>query len=271
MTATAIIRRPDSSRWTRFVRLAIRSGFPEQIAEGLRPWQPRKVYIGGVARRRAVERARRPGQYSPWLGMSYGDFARVGLSYQRSQNSGRLSLAPGPQYGYYQRVDAAVGDRSRDDIGPSAFVGARENGFFDGIEHVDDRPVQRHSAPDTGRRRGAPAGRSRTRSMKRCSVSPCSDPSASVPALARGLAATRCRNRGLAAEPDAVFVLQRKEAQFLDAINTAMGVVLTALAEPAGSAEPTGPVASPDVMGPVVPETALRRAHHVCQPRSRRS
>ncbi len=79
-----------------------------------------------------------------------------------------------------------------------------------------------------------------------------SDPSASVPALARGLNATRAAIQALAAEPDAVFVLRRKEAQFSDAINAAMGLVFTALAEPAGSAEPVGPVA-PQIMGPVVP------------------
>ncbi len=50
------------------------------------------------------------------------------------------------------------------------------------------------------------------------------DPSASVPALARGLAATRKAIDALGAEPDAVFILRVKEQQFEDAINTALGV-----------------------------------------------
>ena len=72
--------------------------FPEQIKEGLRPWQPLKVYIGGMREDEDWTVRVDPGQYSPWLGMSYSDFARIGLSFQRSQNSGRLSLSPGPQY-----------------------------------------------------------------------------------------------------------------------------------------------------------------------------
>ena len=47
-------------------------------------------------------------------------------------------------------------------------------------------------------------------------------PSGCVPALARGLAATRTAIAGLNTEPDAVFILRLKEEQFVDAINTAL-------------------------------------------------
>ena len=74
--------------------------FPEQLSRegGLRVWQPLKVYIGGMREDEDWTVRVDPGQYSPWLGMSYSDFARVGLSNQRSQNSGRLTLSPGPQH-----------------------------------------------------------------------------------------------------------------------------------------------------------------------------
>src|SRR3989442_3912159 len=96
--------------------------FPEQIAEGLRPWQPLKVYIGG--QRENEEWAVRvdPGVYSPWLGETYNNFSRVGLSFQRSQNSGRLVLGRGPQWGYYERA------------GSTGTVPAKEKGFFDRID-----------------------------------------------------------------------------------------------------------------------------------------
>src|SRR5262249_40284523 len=63
--------------------------FPEQIAAGLRPWQPFKVYIGGMRQDEDWTLRVDPGEYSPWLGDSYSNFARLGLSFQRSQNGGR--------------------------------------------------------------------------------------------------------------------------------------------------------------------------------------
>ncbi len=51
-----------------------------------------------------------------------------------------------------------------------------------------------------------------------------------MPALARGLAATRTAINALRAEPDAVFILQVKEQQFMDAINTALGIDFEAIA-----------------------------------------
>src|SRR6185503_3295353 len=58
------------------------------------------------------------------------------------------------------------------------------------------------------------------------------------------------------ADPDAVQMLKVKEQQFADAINTALGIDFTAIAQPAGVAEPTGPGAAfapPPTMDPVVP------------------
>src|SRR5439155_17951273 len=72
------------------------------------------------------------------------------------------------------------------------------------------------------------------------------DPSASVPALARGLAATRKAIAQLTTEPDAMFILDIKERQSGDAINTALGIELQATAQ--APASPEGAT-----MGPVVP------------------
>jgi hypothetical protein len=59
----------------------------------------------------------------------------------------------------------------------------------------------------------------------------------------------------LNAEPDAVFILKAKEQQFQDAINTALGVELSAVAQRSGVQEPTGPFAAfapPPEFGPVI-------------------
>src|SRR3989454_8811024 len=94
--------------------------FPEQIAEGLRPWSPLKLYMGGVRENEDWTIRTDAGEYSPWLGESYNDFARMGLSFQRSQNGGQVALAPGPSYGYYKRLASTV---PAPDKGASLFDG----------------------------------------------------------------------------------------------------------------------------------------------------
>ena len=70
--------------------------FPEQIAAGLRPWQPLKLYMGGVRENEDWTFVSMRAQYDPVLGDSYQSFARLGLSFQRSQNGGQLQPAAGP-------------------------------------------------------------------------------------------------------------------------------------------------------------------------------
>src|SRR6266571_1594895 len=81
--------------------------FPEQIKGGLRPWQPLKLYMGGVRENEEWTLRTDSGEYSPWLGESYQNFARTGLSYQRSQNGGRVGAPPGASVAYYRRLAVA--------------------------------------------------------------------------------------------------------------------------------------------------------------------
>jgi LmbE family N-acetylglucosaminyl deacetylase len=217
--------------------------FPEQAAEGLRPWQPMKVYIGGVRDEEDWTIRVDPGEYSPWLGDSYANFARTGLSFQRSQTSGRLALSRGPQYGYYKRVGSRV-------TAPD-----KEASFFDGIDTTVSGMFKTLGRP-------APPGATDALRAIESEVAAAvqalgmANPSACVPALARGLAATRKALATASAEPDAVFLLEIKEQQFQDAINTALGIDFAALAQPVGLPEPTGPFAAfapPPTMGAVVP------------------
>ena len=96
--------------------------FPEQITDGLRPWQAKRLYIGGMREDEDWTVRVDTGQYSPWLGDSFENVAREGLSFQRSQNSGRLVRAAGSTFGYYKRMDRG------------AKAGVKERGFFDGID-----------------------------------------------------------------------------------------------------------------------------------------
>ena len=216
--------------------------FPEQIAEGLRPWQPLKVYIGGARENEDWTVRVDTGEYSPWLGDSYSNFAALGLSFQRSQNSGRVRSVPGPSYGYYKRVGSVI---------PGA---AKEAGFFDGIDTTLPHLFQTLRRPE-------PAGAAQALEAIAAAVEEAMaaftlrDPSASVPALARGLAATRAAIARFPSEPDALFVLRIKEQQFMDAINAALGIQLSAIAQPdsTGQRENPSPFAAPATMGPVVP------------------
>lgn len=202
--------------------------YPEQIAEGLRPWQPKKVYIGGTRENENWTVRIDSGVYDPRLGDSYDNVARYGLSYQRSQNSGRFTPGTGQNFGYYSRMD--VKD-------------TKENTIFDGIPTSIEATV---GAP------GKPIDDAVAKAMAAFTMQ---DPSKSVPSLVEGLKLTRA---AIAAtkDLDAKFVLEVKEKQFQDAINSAMGMELTAVAQPAGQPEPTGPGAAfapPSLMAAPVP------------------
>lgn len=202
--------------------------YPEQIAEGLRPWQPKKVYIGGVRENEDWTVRIDSGEYSARLGDSYDNVARYGLSFQRSQTSGRFLPGSGANWGYYQLVGAS---------------GARETSVFDGIASSLESAISASCKP---------IDEIIAKAMADFRMN---DPSAIVPALARGLQLTR---DAAAASKDleARFLLGIKERQFQDAINSALGMELTAVAQPAGLPEPAGPGAAfapPTVMAAPVP------------------
>ncbi len=226
-----------------FTAAADSAQFPDQIAEGLRPWQALKLYMGGAREHEAWHVRVDAGQYDPVLGDSYQNLARLGLSYQRSQTSGRFVEAFGPSPGYYVRLASRV-------AGPE-----KETWFFDGIDTSVRGlpgalgvalPASGTGALDAIEReiRGAQAAFSWV------------DPSAAAPALARGLTAVRTAIETMVGEPEIVHVLRLKEAQLEAALRDALGVTLAATAVAAGTPEPSGPFAQfapAPTLGPVVP------------------
>src|SRR5437868_2632570 len=106
--------------------------FPEQIKEGLLPWQAKKLYLGnppGMFQRGTVADEDYTvklniGEYSPLLGMSYTQFALEGLAHQTSQGTGGIRVPPGPRYTYYKLTDSTF---------PKS-ANAHEQDFFDGID-----------------------------------------------------------------------------------------------------------------------------------------
>jgi LmbE family N-acetylglucosaminyl deacetylase len=90
--------------------------FPEQIKEGLLPWQAKKLYLGnppgmfggGNLADDAYTIKLDTGEYSPLLGMSYTQFALEGLSHQTSQGTGGIRVPPGHRYTYYKLMDSVA-------------------------------------------------------------------------------------------------------------------------------------------------------------------
>src|SRR5262249_38875235 len=92
------------------------------------------------------------------------------------------------------------------------------------------------------------------------------DPAAAVPALARGLAATRRAIPLVASDADAAYMLRLKEQQFADAIHAALGIDFFAVAQRAGAPASVSAFAAAPAMDPVVPgqtfDVSLRFTNH---------
>ena len=107
--------------------------FPEQIAEGLQPWQPKKLYIGNVCGFGALtcDAANytlrlNTGTVDPVLGTSYIQFAMQGLRHQQSQGAANWTVDPGDRFTFYKLVDSVV-ESPKDKDG-------HEKDFFDGVD-----------------------------------------------------------------------------------------------------------------------------------------
>ncbi|HTW59684.1 MAG TPA: PIG-L family deacetylase [Terriglobales bacterium] len=107
--------------------------FPEQIAEGLLPWQAKKFYIGNVCGFGAMTCEDdkwtvklNTGEHNNALGMSYIQFAMEGLRHQMSQGAANWTVEPGDRFTFYKLVDSVL---------PSTLdKNGHEKCFFDGID-----------------------------------------------------------------------------------------------------------------------------------------
>jgi len=107
--------------------------FPDQIKEGLLPWQAKKLYVGNVCGFGASTCPAEnytirlnTGKVNPQLQMSYIQFAMEGLRHQLSQGAGGWSVEPGDRFTHYKLVDSVVP--------PATDKDGHEKDFFDGID-----------------------------------------------------------------------------------------------------------------------------------------
>ena len=237
--------------------------FPEQIREGLQPWQAKKLYMDNVRSTEDWTIKLETSQSDPLLGESYVQFGWKGLKHQLSQGAGAWDPPAGQRFSYYTLIDSALPDK------PAA--GAHENDFFDGIDT---------SLPGLAARLGADQSRvpwlppqlqAIAKTVDEATAAADKDPQSAGAPLLHGLDLTRALiskvdASGLsgAEKADLLASLRTKEDQFEQAANLALGMELelgpgTPDGRPMAASFPTG---EGDVLAAVITagKTFLLRA-----------
>ena len=196
--------------------------YPEQIAAGLRPWGARKLYrSGGRGANNEITAEVQTGVLDAVIGRTYAAIAAEGRSQHKSQEMGGIEPL-GPSASGLHLIDS------------SAPAVAKEVSVFDGIDT---------SIPGLAGLMGLPAG---ALSAELKAVDNAAhealrafnalEPERIVPVLTTGLNATRAARQALQtltapaeARADVDFVLVRKEADFVEALAQAAGIVVDPL------------------------------------------
>ena len=224
--------------------------FPDQIKEGLRPWQPKKLYYtagrgggpGGQGRGRggapAAHAARiNTGAYDELLGRTYADIAADARSNHKCQGVGGPPPIPGVQFGgrgfggggvaTYQLMDTTIpGEKDKD-----------ETSLFDGVDTSLVGIAQDAGAnPPEALRNGLEAIVQQANRAQKAFDSG-SDAATAEP-IEAGLAAIRALRHQLgsmglsdAAKYEIDFRLAEKERDYEDAVIAAHGLTFEAVAD----------------------------------------
>jgi LmbE family N-acetylglucosaminyl deacetylase len=205
-----------------FAAAANPAEFPEQVAEGLRPWQARKLYQRpGFETPSTIDV--QSGALDPVIGRSYAEIAAEGRSQHKSQGMGGIEPL-GPAASRLRLVESTVASAPA------------ESSIFDGLD-VTLRGLAALAGLPTGalREELTALEAAATRALREYRPL---EPSVIVPALAAGLRATRAARAALQsaawpadARADADFLLSIKERDFSDALTRAAGVVVDPLAD----------------------------------------
>ncbi len=224
--------------------------FPEHIAEGLQPWQPKKLYITRSRWRRSnTETDDRPmikidtGEYNALLGLSYAQIARQGLSLQRSQGVGQTRASKGALIAELRLVDTVLSEQM-----------AAEERLFDGLDTTIMGMATLANAPDlnatfTQLQESVDAALQDYDARQPWSV---------VPHLVHGLKTTRTLIENVqsiklddATRAHLLFLLRNKEQELMDAASAALGMSLEVLVQPEGAQE--GFFRSPETFAVAIP------------------
>jgi LmbE family N-acetylglucosaminyl deacetylase len=228
--------------------------FPDQIAAGLRPWNPLKDYARtpwfGNDDGKIVTNVEVPeGDYDPVLGMSYVQIAREGLGFQKSQTGGGMIPKAGAVNTSYHRYGSVTPTEDK------------EKSFFDGI---DVSLMGIATLATDGKQGFLGTGLKRVNELVESAMTNFSaaHPENIAPQLAEGLKETQKlieqvkRNRLLADEKyNVTFELEIKKAQFNNALAEALGLSVAATMAPEKEPNPLYAmfVGDPDTTRVVIP------------------
>ena len=206
--------------------------FPEHLAAGLHPWQPKKLYITRSRWRRSnTETPDTPilkidtGEYNALLGLSYAQIARQGLSFQRSQGVGQTRASKGSAVTELRLVDTIL----------TAEKEKPEESLFDGIDTtlMGMAKVANTSALDVEFTQLQESVDAAVRDYD------ARHPWTIVTHLASGLKATRGLIENVQridlddnTRSHLLFLLRNKEQEFMTAASAALGLSLEVLVQP---------------------------------------
>jgi len=204
--------------------------FPEQLREGLRPWQAKKLYRGFPGNARpdpAIPTLQvQTGLFDPVAGRSYAEISFEGRSQHRTQAQGGIEPR-GPLASTLGLVDFVGADLK---VGPYP-----EKTIFDGLDITVPGVAKLAGLPD-GTIRAELAAIDAAAKKALADYEPL-NPARIIPALADGLRATRAARAALKsssapmdARADADFLLGFKEDDFSDALVRAAEVDVDPLA-----------------------------------------
>jgi LmbE family N-acetylglucosaminyl deacetylase len=238
--------------------------FPEQIAQGLEPWQAKKLYIGNVCGFGAMTcpdanwtvKLNTGGQNAD-LGGSYVQFAMEGLRHQLSQGSANWTVDPGDRFTFYKLVDSVVPAKLDKD--------GHEKDFFEGIDTTLPGLAARlgtQEAKVPQLRQELTAVQSLVATASKLGGSEA--PSATVPALSEVLSNIERAEKevgesslSIAAKSDLAMRLREKQQQAETALNEALNVTLeaTVVSRVGQNGEPVAeaPKKEPDAMTTISP------------------
>jgi LmbE family N-acetylglucosaminyl deacetylase len=206
--------------------------FPEQIAEGLQPWQAKKLYIGNVCGFGAMTcpdadwtLKLNTGERNADLGMGYVQFAMAGLRHQLSQGAANWTVDPGDRFTFYRLVDSVLPMTAGKD--------GHEKSFFDGIDTSLPGLVKRLGVEGTNDP-WLKEGLQRITADVAEATAARDAAGTAKPLMAilheLGAILARLRRGGVKslAVPGILQVLEEKQQQAETALNLALGVTLTA-------------------------------------------
>ncbi len=207
-----------------FEQAADPAAFPEQVAEGLRPWAALKLYVREPSTPSPDNEAmlRLPtGVFDPVIGRTYFQVAIEGRSLHRTQEQGFLELG-GPQSSGLRLAQTRLR------------TSAPDKGIFDGIDTTLAGIARLAGLPEGSL--AGPLGQAQAAAVRALAALDVRSPARVLPDLAQGLRAVREARARLEAVPsspanraEAGFLLEIKEREFTQALVRAAGIQVEAV------------------------------------------